>query len=110
MKPTKIFVSAGESSGDLYAAKLVEALQRQWTGVDWFGCAGPRMQQAGVRAVVDSRSLSVVGLVEVLAHLARIYGEYRKLMREIERVRPDFAILTDSPDFHLRLARRISKM
>ena len=46
----------------------------------FFGCAGPRMQAAGVEAVVDSSALAVVGLVEVLRHIPRIYGEYRKLL------------------------------
>jgi lipid-A-disaccharide synthase len=54
--------------------------------------------------VVESESLSVVGLVEVVAHLPRIYGEYRKLKEAIRRRRPRVAILTDSPDFHFRVA------
>ncbi|MBL8173534.1 MAG: lipid-A-disaccharide synthase [Bryobacterales bacterium] len=110
MIPKKIFISAGESSGDLYASELMAELQRAWPAVEWFGCAGPRMQKAGVEPVVDARSLSVVGLVEVVSHLPRIYGEYRKLLRAIAERRPDFVILTDSPDFHLRIARRVHAM
>jgi len=65
------------------------------------------MQAAGVEAVVDARSLAVVGIVEVLAHIPRIYGEFRKLVRTAKTRRPDLAILTDSPDFHLRLAKKL---
>lgn len=65
------------------------------------------MQAAGVRAVVDSRSLSVVGLVEVVAHIPRIYGEFRKLTRAIDTEKPDLAVLTDSSGFHLRVARKL---
>src|SRR5689334_12975882 len=65
------------------------------------------MRQAGVRTVVDSASLAVVGLLEVVSHIPRIYGEYRKLLAAVRRSKPDLAILTDSPDFHLRLARRL---
>jgi lipid-A-disaccharide synthase len=65
------------------------------------------MRSAGVRAVVESESLSVVGLVEVLSHIPRIYGEFRRLVRAARAERPDFAILTDSPDFHLRLAPKL---
>lgn len=108
--PCKIFVSAGESSGDLYASALIEVLRMDWPGTRWFGCAGPRMRQAGVDCVVDARSLSVVGLVEVVHHLPRIYGEFRKLVKAIEQERPDLVILTDSPDFHLRLAAKVRKM
>ena len=60
-----------------------------------------------MRTVVDAASLAVVGLVEVVAHIPRIYGEYRKLLAAAREARPDLAILTDSPDFHLRLARRL---
>jgi lipid-A-disaccharide synthase len=76
----------------------------------FFGCTGVEMRAAGVRTVVDSASLSVVGLVEVLHHIPRIYGEFRKLVRAAETVRPAAAILTDSPDFHLRLAVKLHKM
>jgi len=106
----KVLISAGEASGDLYAAGLVEALRRRNSSLEFFGCAGPRMQRAGVRAAVDSASLAVVGLVEVVTHIPRIYGEYRKLIRAAEQERPDVAILTDSPDFHLRLARRLKRL
>ncbi|MGD0301196.1 MAG: lipid-A-disaccharide synthase [Bryobacteraceae bacterium] len=106
----KVLISAGEASGDLYAAGLVEALRRRNSSLEFFGCAGPRMQRAGVRAVVDSASLAVVGLVEVVTHIPRIYAEYRKLIRAAEQERPDVAILTDSPDFHLRLARRLKRL
>ncbi|HEY6392264.1 MAG TPA: lipid-A-disaccharide synthase [Bryobacteraceae bacterium] len=106
----KILISAGEVSGDLYAAGLVEVLRRRHPELEFFGCAGPRMQRAGVRAVVDAASLSVVGLVEVVTHIPRIYGEYRKLLRAAKEELPEIAILTDSPDFHLRLARRLKAL
>src|SRR5215510_5784751 len=102
----RILVSAGEASGDLYASLLVEELRRHWPDADFFGCTGPRLRQAGVRTVVDSASLAVVGLLEVIAHIPRIYTEFRKLIATAHADRPDFAILTDSPDFHLRVARK----
>ena len=103
----RVLISAGEASGDLYASRIVAALRVRHPDAEFFGCAGPRMQAAGVRAVVDSRSLAVVGIVEVLAHIPRIYGEFRKLIRAARRERPDLAILADSPDFHLRLAKKL---
>jgi lipid-A-disaccharide synthase len=106
----KVLISAGEASGDLYAAGLVDALRQRNPTLEFFGCAGPRMQRTGVRPVVDAASLSVVGLVEVITHIPRIYGEYRKLLRAAKEEQPEIAILTDSPDFHLRLARRLKKM
>lgn len=105
----KFLISAGEASGDGYAALLTEALLKRYPDAIFFGCAGPKMRQAGVRDVVRSESLAVVGLVEVLAHIPRIWREYRKLLAAMRRERPDIAILTDSPDFHLRVARHAAR-
>lgn len=105
----RILISAGEASGDLYASRVVALIRARHPQAEFFGCAGPRMQNAGVRAIVDSRSLAVVGIVEVISHIPRIWGEFRKLIRAAAREKPRLAILTDSPDFHLRLAKRLKR-
>jgi lipid-A-disaccharide synthase len=105
----KILVSAGEASGDLYASLVVDQLRRAWPDAECFGCTGPRLRASGVRTVVDAASLAVVGLLEVVAHIPRIYGEYRKLLAAAREEKPDLAILTDSPDFHLPVARRLHR-
>ena len=89
---------------------LVEELRRMWPDTRFFGCAGPRMRAAGVEAVIEAESLAVVGLVEVVSHLPRIWRQYRKLAGAVRKTRPQLAILTDSPDFHLRLARRLKTL
>jgi lipid-A-disaccharide synthase len=106
----RVLISAGEASGDLYAAALASKLRRDNPGIELFGCAGPRMRTAGVEAVVESESLAVVGLLEVVAHIPRIYREYRKLVKAAQERRPEVAVLTDSPDFHFRVARRLKKL
>jgi len=106
----KILVSAGEASGDLYAARLVERLRDRLPDAEFFGCAGARMRAAGVRPVIEAESLSVVGLLEVVHHIPRIYAGYRRMIRAARQERPDLAILTDSPDFHLRLAAHLKKL
>jgi lipid-A-disaccharide synthase len=105
----RIFISAGEASGDLYASSLVEVLKARHPEAEFFGCAGPRMQAAGVRAVVDQRSLAVVGIIEVIPHIPRILSEMNKLARVCAAEHPDVAILTDSPSFHLPLARKLHR-
>jgi lipid-A-disaccharide synthase len=100
-------VSAGEASGDLYASLVVEELRRVWPDAQFFGCTGPRLRAAGVETVVDAASLAVVGLLEVVSHLPRIHREYRKLLAVASGREPDLALLCDSPDFHLRVARRM---
>ena len=103
----QFLVSAGEASGDLYASGVVASLARRLPDLSFYGCAGPRLQAAGVEPVIDAASLAVVGLAEVISHLPRIYGEYRRLCRYAAEHPPVAALLTDSPDFHLRVARQM---
>src|SRR5262245_13772623 len=104
-----ILVSAGEASGDLYASLVVGEIRRALPETRFFGCTGPKLRAAGVETVVDASSLAVVGLLEVVRHIPRIYGEYQKLLAAARDRKPDLAILTDSPDFHLRVARRLAR-
>ena len=106
----QFLVSAGEASGDLYASGVVNALSSFYPRAHFYGCAGPKLQAAGVEPVIDAKSLAVVGLAEVVGHLPRIYREYRKLIAYAKRQPPRAALLTDSPDFHLRLARHLKKL
>lgn len=105
----RILVSAGEASGDYYAAQLVRELRRRHPEIEFFGCAGPNLREAGVRAVIRSEDLSVVGIVEVIGHLPRVWRRFRELTRAAVRENPKLAILTDSPDFHFRVARKLKK-
>jgi lipid-A-disaccharide synthase len=108
---TRILVSAGEASGDTYGAQLLHALRRMAPErkLETFGLGGEAMRAAGFEAVVHARDVAVAGLAEVVKHLPRIYGEYRRLVREAERRRPQAAVLIDFPDFNLRLARALHR-
>lgn len=110
MAPRSILVSAGEASGDYYAARLVEELQRRWPDCKFFGCAGPALRDLDVRPVIRSEDLAVVGLVEVLGHLPRIWKRFRALIGAAAREKPDLAILTDSSGFHFRVAPRLKAL
>ncbi len=105
----QFLVSAGEASGDLYASGVVAHLAQAYPSAHFYGCAGPRLQTAGVEPIINSANIAVVGLAEVAGHLPRIYREYRKLVSYSRRNPPAAALLTDSPDFHLRLARQLKR-
>jgi lipid-A-disaccharide synthase len=104
MSPVPVFISAGEASGDMYAARLAVAL-RQRADVGLFGMGGPKMREAGVDTVVDAAEVGVLGIIEIVRKLPSLLRARRRLLSEIERRRPTLAILTDFPAFHLRLAR-----
>ena len=101
----RLLVSAGEASGELYGAGLIQALRLRVPELECFGAGGERMRAAGCDTVVDARSLSVVGITEVVSHLPGIYREFRRLLRAADRHRPDAAIVIDSPAFNFKVAR-----
>jgi len=106
MPPIPLLISAGEASGDMYAARLATALQKRMD-VALFGMGGPQMRAAGVDVIADYKEVSVVGITEILSHLPSLIRAMRRLLAEAQRRKPPFAILTDFPGFHLRLARKL---
>lgn len=104
MSQREIMIVAGEASGDLHAGGLVAELRRRHPDWHFFGGGGPRLRAAGVELLVDAQDVTVVGLVEVLAHLPRIYRLHRRLRRALRRRHPAAVILVDFPDFNLPLA------
>jgi lipid-A-disaccharide synthase len=106
MPPIPILLSAGEASGDMYAASLARALQER-LDVQIFGMGGPLMREAGVEIITDYSEVAVVGITEIIKHLPSLREAMSRLVEEAERRRPALAILTDFPGFHLRMARKL---
>ena len=106
MPPIPLLLSAGEASGDMYAARLATALKGR-LDVALFGMGGPQMRAAGVEIITDYSEVSVVGITEVLKRLPSLRRAMRSLVDEAGDRRPPLAILTDFPGFHLRLARKL---
>jgi lipid-A-disaccharide synthase len=101
----RIFISAGEASGDRLGAGLALALRARRPGIELMGMGGSRMAAAGVRIVQDSAEVSVVGLFEVLGRLPTLYRAMGRLRRVLRDERPDLVVPVDFPDFNLRLSR-----
>jgi lipid-A-disaccharide synthase len=108
MPPTQILISAGEASGDMYAARLTAALRAR-LDVHLYGMGGPRMREAGVELLADCAEVSLVGIVEIAKKLPALNSVWKRLVGESRRRKPPFAILTDFPGFHLRLARALKR-
>jgi lipid-A-disaccharide synthase len=106
MPPIPLLLSAGEASGDMYAARLASALANR-ADVKIFGMGGPQMRAAGVDLVMDYDEVAVVGITEIMKHLPSLLKAMEKMVTEAEQRKPALAILTDFPGFHLRLARKL---
>ena len=98
----------------MYGAQLIEALHRaavptKTDPIEFFGVGGDRMRGAGCDTVVDAKDLAVVGITEILSHLPKILGLYRRLISEADKRKPDLAIVIDSPAFNWRVARQMKR-
>ena len=100
---------AGEASGDLLGAHLVEALRARRPDLQFAGIAGPRMIAAGVQALYPMEKLAVRGYVEVLRHYLEIAGIRRKLKRHFLQNPPAVFIGIDAPDFNLGLEFKLKQ-
>ena len=103
MSEPKIFLSAGETSGDLHGASLAQELRSLFPQARLVGLAGPRMREAGVQPLVDFDKLIVMGFAEVLAKLPFFLRLQRRVRQLLEEEPPDLVIPIDYPGFNLRL-------
>jgi len=106
---TRIALVAGEASGDLLAAHLIEALKRRLPGADFCGIGGPKMQRAGFAVWWPAERLAVRGYAEVLKHYREIAGIRRALLERLLDEKPDVFIGVDAPDFNLWLEARLKR-
>jgi lipid-A-disaccharide synthase len=108
MSQKQIMISAGEASGDMYAARLATELQKRLP-VHLFGMGGPGMREAGVELIADSKEVSVVGILETWVKVPKLIGILNRVVYETKQRKPALAILTDFPGFHLRVARKLKR-
>src|SRR5687767_14047793 len=107
---TRLMLSCGEASGDLYAGALVAALRRREPDIDVFGLGGERFRAAGGRLIADFHGLSVTGLTEALSVIPRSFATMRQLVAAAKQEKPHALVVIDYPDFNFRLLWRIKKL
>jgi lipid-A-disaccharide synthase len=105
----RIGIIAGEASGDILAAGLIQAIHEQYPGAEFEGIAGPLMIQAGCKALYPSEKLAVMGLVEVLAQYRELSAIRKELIQHFIDNPPDVFIGIDAPDFNLGVEAALKK-
>ncbi|MDD3814545.1 MAG: lipid-A-disaccharide synthase [Desulfocapsaceae bacterium] len=106
----KIMIIAGEASGDLHGARLVQAMQAQDPGLLFCGMGSREMAAAGVEILFDAARIAVVGLAEVFTHFPDIIHALKILKKRMRDDPPDLLILIDFPDFNLMLAKKAKRL
>lgn len=105
----RVGLSACEPSGDRLGAGLMHALTGLEPALRFEGVAGPQMRAAGCDALAPMEDFAVMGLVEVLRHLPRLWWRRRTLMTRFAARRPDLFVGIDAPDFNLGLAASLRR-
>jgi lipid-A-disaccharide synthase len=105
-----ILLVCAEASGDLHGGNLVEAARERLPAARWFGCGGDHLQEEGMELVHHVREMSVLGVVDVVRAYPRLRRIFYDLVDAARSRRPDLAVLIDSPDFNLRLARPLRRL
>lgn len=106
-EPVRIFLVAGEASGDLLGASLMRALRQLNPDVQFHGVGGRRMIAEGLESLFPMEELSVMGLAEVLPRMFHILARIRQTVKEIIKVKPDAVVTIDSPDFCFRVLKKL---
>jgi len=105
-----IFFIAGEASGDMHGAHLIQALREAAPGIRCSGLGGRRMEQAGMELVHDLAGEAIMGFVEVLRKALPLRRLFLDTVERVRRERPDCVVLIDYPGFNLRFARAVHAM
>ena len=100
---------AGEASGDLLGANLIDALRARHPTVEFIGMTGPLMRAAGCQSLADIEELSVMGLAEVVRHYPRLRALRARLIQTLAAARPDVIVGIDVPDFSLAIERHLKQ-
>ncbi len=107
--PLKIYVIAGEASGDLLGANLLRSIKSMRPNAVFYGIGGEQMEAQGLKSLFPMQELSVMGLTEVLPKLWGIMQRLRRTVDDILRIRPDVVVTIDSPDFCFRVIQRVKE-
>jgi len=106
----RIFISAGEASGDLHAAGLISELKRIDGSYEFWGLGGDRLRSEGTETAYDITDLSTMGFAEVLKKIPFFRNVYHSIISRFEMEKPDAAILVDYPGMNFKFAKRLDRM
>lgn len=108
MQNIKIYIIAGEPSGDILGAKLMQALRNTSTDyMDFYGVGGDRMVGHGLQSLFPMSDISIMGFVEVVPHIPQVLKRIQQTVDHIIKINPDVVITIDSPGFCCRVAEKL---
>jgi lipid-A-disaccharide synthase len=108
MKTLRIYLIAGEPSGDFLGSQLMLALKARYSGkIEFFGVGGSKMTEAGLTSLFPMEEISLMGFFEILPHIPRLLKRIRQTAAHIHTIKPDLVVTIDSPGFNCRIAKKL---
>lgn len=108
MKKLRIYLVAGEPSGDFLGSQLMRALKELYKGeIEFFGIGGAKMSAAGLTSIFPMEEISLMGFFEILPHIPQLLIKIKRTAKHIQEVQPDAVVTIDSPGFNCRLAQKL---
>ncbi len=107
---SKILVIAGEASGDMHGAALVEELSLEDSSIQVVGIGGQKMIAAGVKTLFHIKDMAFLGMLEVLKHLPFIFKVEKEIIQLVKKEKIKLAVLIDYPGFNLRIAKKLKSL
>lgn len=107
MTKKKIYIIAGESSGDALGAKLIKALKATGQKLEFHGIGGERMAKEGFDSLFNMSELALMGFLEIIPHIPNLLNRLDQTAQVIKDHQPDLVITIDSPGFCFRLAKKL---
>ena len=104
-----VMIVAGEASGDMHGASLVREMLKIDPSLIFYGMGGNKMQEAGVKLIVNAAETAVVGLTEVISKLGTLFRTIRQMRKSLDEMKPELVILIDYPDFNLNFVAPAAK-
>ncbi|MBO7097657.1 MAG: lipid-A-disaccharide synthase [Alphaproteobacteria bacterium] len=105
----KIYLIAGEPSGDLLGSRLMRAIVAKAPDTQFFGIGGETMEREGLKSLFDISELAVMGILEVLPSIPRILQRIKQTVNDIEKIKPDIVVTIDSWSFSARIHQALRK-
>ena len=105
----KIFILTGEPSGDKLASKVISHLKNSRSDIEYLSVGGENLKALGIKSLYDLKEVTYLGFTMVLINIFKIKSKINETVKEILKFKPDILFSVDSPDFTLRVAKKVKK-
>ena len=106
----KIFVLTGEPSGDILASKVISKLKNSSPNIEYLSVGGEYLKALGIKSIYDLKEITYLGFTKVLLNIFKINKKINETVHKIIEFSPDILFSVDSPDFTLRVAKKVKKI